>query len=182
MKYRSVILEDIANGNGVGVSLFIQGCSHHCPGCFNPESWDFDDADCPEFDSIIANTIIAQLNKPYINHLSILGGEPLEPRNLFPLACFIKQVKDNCPDKEIWLWTGCVWEILQETIRITDRAGYLEYILKNVDYLIDGPFIQEQKDLALQWRGSRNQRIIKSAESMKLNEQHFTDSYMILAD
>lgn len=169
MKYNAIVLEDIANGDGVGVSLYVQGCPHHCPGCFNPETWDFDSANCFEFDSVAVNTIIARLNKPYVNHLSILGGVPLESRNLFSLACFIKQVKDNCPDKEIWLWTGYTWEILQEIIQTTNNTGYLEYILRNVDYLIDGPYIQEQKDLTLKWRGSRNQRIIKSAESVRAN-------------
>lgn len=178
MKYSSIILEDTANGDGVGVSLFIQGCSHHCPGCFNPESWDFD-ADCPEFDQATIETIFNQLEKPYINHLSILGGEPLEPENLYILFNFLDLVKYKFPDKKIWLWTGYTWEMLQEAILLTtknnrwleySRSHYLEYILESVDFLVDGPFIQEEKDLTLVWRGSRNQRIIKCAESMKARQ------------
>lgn len=171
---------DVANGNGIGVSLYTQGCSHRCAHCFNPETWDFEGGQ--EFTQETQNTILDLLDQSYVDHFSILGGEPLEPQNTYPLACLISKIKSEHPHIKIWLWTGYTWETLQETIRTTDRAKYLEYILENIDYLIDGPFIQEQKDLTLSWRGSRNQRIIKSAESMKLNEKYFTDSYMILAD
>lgn len=180
MRYNTIVPVDIANGNGIGVSLYTQGCSRRCKQCFNPETWSFEGGQ--EFTQETQDTILDLLDQSYIDHFSILGGEPLEPQNTYPLACLISKIKSDYPHIKIWLWTGYTWEELQETIRAADNAKYLEYILKNVDYLVDGPFIQEQKDLTLQWRGSRNQRIIKSAESMRLNEKHLTDSYLILAD
>ena len=168
MRYNAVAFDDIANGRGVGVSLYLQGCSHFCPGCFNPETWDFDGGE--EFNTEVEKEILNHLGKPHINHLSILGGEPLAPCNLYKLSCFINKVNTIYPHITIWLWTGYTWEnLILRTKNGMSGVGYLKYILKNVDYLIDGPYIQEQKDLALSWRGSRNQRIIKSAESMRVN-------------
>lgn len=173
MRYSSILTDDVANGDGVGVSLYLQGCSHRCLGCFNPETWDFNSG--LEFDTKVEQKILGCLSKPQINHLSILGGEPLEKENWYPLSCFIQKVRYSFPHIKIWLWTGFTWEGLQEIIRTFDYVKYLEYILENVDYIIDGPFIQEKKDLTLLWRGSSNQRIIESSRSIKYNKEHFTD-------
>lgn len=167
MKYNAIVLEDIANGDGVGVSLYVQGCPHHCSGCFNPETWDYNLG--REFTLQEEEEIFRCLDKPYISHFSILGGEPLESHNIYALSRLINKIKRSYPHIKIWIWTGYTWRFLQNEICRAKNAKYLEYILKNTDYLIDGPFIQEEKDLTLKWRGSRNQRIIKSAESMRAN-------------
>ena len=165
MRYSSIVIEDIANGDGVGVSLYTQGCPHHCPGCFNPETWDFDGG--RELDEPIIETILYYLGKPYINHFSILGGEPLISKNLFPLSCLINKVRDCMPHLKIWLWSGYTIEELLERAK---TEHYLRFILEHIDFLVDGRFIQEQQDLTLKWRGSANQRIISCAESMKQNQ------------
>ena len=162
MRYNSIVVEDIANGDGVGVSLYTQGCPHHCPGCFNSHTWDFDGGQ--ELDEFVIETMLYYLGKPYINHFSILGGEPLVSKNLFPLSCLINKIRTNLPHIKIWVWTGYTFE---ELLQRRSEEGYLNYILKNIDVLIDGPFIQEKKDLTLKWRGSTNQRIIYCAEELK---------------
>lgn len=154
MRYAQIRKIDISNGEGIGVSLFIQGCSQHCKGCFNSETWDFQGGKIyyPE----TTEKIIELLNKPYITRFSILGGEPLEYKNLFELSCLINKIKSTYPHIKIWMWTGFLLEDLEEK-SLTN--SYLDYILNNIDVLVDGPFIQEEKDISLKWRGSRNQRI-----------------------
>lgn len=154
MRYAQIRKMDISNGEGIGVSLFIQGCSQHCKGCFNPETWDFQGGKIyhPE----TTEKIMELLNKPYIIRFSILGGEPLEYKNLFELSCLINKIKSTYPHIKIWMWTGFLLEDLEEK-SLTNP--YLDYVLSNIDVLVDGPFIQEEKDITLKWRGSRNQRI-----------------------
>lgn len=153
MRYNSIVLEDIANGDGVGVSLYVQGCSKHCPGCFNPETWDFNAGFA--FTEKEQEFILSNLAKPYINHFSILGGEPLEEQNLQDLTNLIMKIRDTFPHIKIWLWTGYEYNELFDK----QNNEYLNYILKNINFLIEGPFIQEQKDLTLLWRGSKNQKV-----------------------
>lgn len=176
MRYSYIIPTDIANGVGVGVSLYVQGCSHHCLGCFNPETWDYEGG--KEYTEETQETLLHYLSKPFINHLSILGGEPLDPKNVKTIEELIIKTKDSYPHIKIWLWTGYTWNQLQEIIKTNDQTCSLKSILKTVDYLIDGPFIQEEKDLTLSWRGSRNQRIIKSAETIKT----MSDSPLLLEE
>ena len=151
MNYAGIKKVDIANGPGVRVSLFVSGCRNHCPGCFNPEAWDFTYG--KPFTRETEDEIVTALRPSWIQGLSILGGEPMEPENQKALLPFIRRVKEELPDKDVWLYTGY----------------RLEYVgtfplLSYVDVVVDGPFIEEQKDAGLAFRGSRNQRIIHLRE------------------
>lgn len=149
LKYIKILNCDIANGPGFRVSLFVSGCSLHCPGCFNPDSWDFN---CGQPFSIKVQNKIMELLKPdYIKGLSILGGNPTEPQNEPELALFLKRVKEFYPDKDIWMWSGHTYE---ELLARNDE------LIKYCDVLIEGPFIESLKDFTIPWRGSTNQRII----------------------
>ena len=147
MNYGEIILNDIANGPGVRVSLFVSGCRNHCKGCFQPETWDFSFG--KPFTKEIEDGIIAALRPSWIQGLSILGGEPMEPENQEVLVPFLGRVKTELPDKDIWLYSGYKYEALLGS-----------KLLPLVDVLVDGPFIEAEKDISLSFRGSRNQRII----------------------
>lgn len=154
MNYSVIKDCDIADGEGVRISLFVSGCRHHCKGCFNQETWDFNYGN--EFTDKTIDFIIDLLDKPYISGLSILGGEPLEPENCPSVARLIKVVRNTLPAKNIWLWTGFYLSDLK-----TRTDENLTYILNNVDYIVEGPFIESLKDISLKFRGSSNQNIIK---------------------
>lgn len=147
MNYGEIILNDIANGPGVRVSLFVSGCRNHCKGCFNPETWDF--VFGKPFTKETEDEIISALRPSWIQGLSILGGEPMEPENQEVLVPFLERVKAELPDKDIWLYSGYNYEALLGS-----------KLLPLVDVLVDGPFIEAEKDISLSFRGSRNQRII----------------------
>jgi anaerobic ribonucleoside-triphosphate reductase activating protein len=154
MKYNRIKKNDIANGPGIGVSVYLQGCPHHCNGCFNQETWDFNGGQ--EFTYDTMKEITSSLQASGIKrHLSILGGEPLCPENLFLTDLIIKTVKEEYPDTKIYLWTGYIYENLDK------ENTYIKDILDKIDILIDGPFIEAEKDLSLTMRGSRNQRVIE---------------------
>lgn len=152
MNYGRINLTDVANGPGIRVSLFVSGCRNHCKGCFQPETWDFDYG--KEFTKIEEETILKQLGDPYISGLSLLGGDPFEPENVKVLIPFLERVKKVYPNKTIWCYTGYIYEDLLKDDNSSD-------MLKNIDVLVDGPFIEELKDITLEFRGSSNQRIIK---------------------
>ena len=151
MNYAGIKKVDIANGPGVRVSLFVSGCRNHCKGCFNPETWDFSYG--KPFTRETEDEIIEALRPSWIQGLSILGGEPTEKENAAALIPFLKRVREELPEKDIWLYSGYTYEMLQG-----------EEILTLVDVLVDGPFLLEQKDAGLAFRGSRNQRIIDLKE------------------
>ena len=154
MKYAGLIKNDLAAAPGVCVSFFVQGCPFRCPGCHNPESWDFEGG--KKFTPEVLDEIIKSLSANNIpRSLCIMGGEPLCEENLFLTTLIIKEVRKYNPNLKIYLWTGYYIEDLK-----TKENNKIDYILNNIDCLIDGPFIQEEKDLTLQMRGSRNQRII----------------------
>lgn len=156
MRYAGLIKNDLAAAPGVCVSFFVQGCPLRCPGCHNPESWDFEGG--MEFSTKTLNDIITSLSANGIERpLCIMGGEPLCSENLFLTTLIIKEVRQQKPNVKIYLWTGYTYE---ELLSKKTSNPKLEYILDNIDCLIDGPFIQEEKDITLQMRGSRNQRII----------------------
>lgn len=163
MRYASIRSLDVSNGLGVGVALFTQGCPFHCPGCFNPETWDFNSG--KEFTKETKNGIIELIKRPYIDRFSILGGEPLVPQNRFELACLIQNIKNKRPDIKIWIYTGYLLENL-----LKEDSQYLQNILYNTDVLVDGPFIQELKDISLPFCGSRNQRIIDLPKTLAKEE------------
>ena len=138
---------DIANGPGVRVSLFVSGCRNHCDGCFNPETWDFDYG--TPFTHQTEDEILEALRPSWIQGLSLLGGEPMEPENQAALLPFLKRVRRELPEKDIWLSSGYTFEDLRD-----------QPLLKLVDVLVDGPFLKDRKDAGLAFRGSGNQRII----------------------
>jgi len=152
MRYATIYPFDISNGQGIRVSLFTQGCDKHCPGCFNSETWDFNSGKEFSYETI---SEILRLAKPdWISGLSILGGEPLNPKNISEVAHICTAFKNKYPNKTIWIWTGYTFEELKHM-----QNPYISIILQNADYIIDGPFIESEKDLSLKWRGSANQHI-----------------------
>lgn len=155
MKYAGIIENDVVNGEGVCVSLFTQGCPHRCKGCFNPETWNFNGG--IEIDvKVLTVDIINLLQKNNIQrNFSILGGEPLCLENRMEVDFIIKHVKERFPDIKIFLWTGYA---IEELIQKNDL--YINEVLKSIDYLIEGPYIEEERDITLKWRGSKNQRIL----------------------
>ncbi len=159
MNYATVKWCDIANGEGVRVSLFVSGCTHRCKNCFNEVAWDF--AYGQPFDQAIEDRIVKELNSEYIAGLSLLGGEPLEPENQAGLYPFVKRVKALYPQKSVWCYTGFTLDektgVLQEKHKNTLLT---EKLLSLVDILVDGPYIEELKDIRLKFRGSSNQRVI----------------------
>lgn len=162
MKYAGIIKNDVAAGKGVNVTFFVQGCPLHCPGCHNPQTWDFDGG--KEFTNDTLDEIIKSINANGVQrNLSIMGGEPLCQENLFLTTLVITTVKQNFPNITIYLWTGYTYE------ELTKRQDKTEQILNNIDYLIDGPFIYSERDITLPMRGSRNQRIINVKE-LRSNE------------
>lgn len=159
MKYAQIREMDVTNGSGIGVALFTQGCPYHCKNCFNPETWDFDKG--TDWTKETENNIIELLKPKYITRLSILGGEPLVERNIAPLTALLKRVKGIYPDKQVWLYTGGDFEVLE---------GLYEEIFQYIDILIDGRYIDDLRDYKLKWRGSSNQRIIDVQKSLKEGE------------
>ena len=156
MRYAGLIKNDTAAAPGICVTFFVQGCPLRCPGCHNPESWDFDGG--KEFTPEVLDEIISGLTANNINRtLCIMGAEPLCSENLFLTTLIIKEVRQQKPNVKIYLWTGYTYE---ELLSKKTSNPKLEYVLDNIDCLIDGPFIREEKDITLQMRGSRNQRII----------------------
>lgn len=163
MRYASIRDIDISNGKGIGISVWTQGCSIRCPGCHNSSIWDFNGGQ--EWSTEEFNALRQLLKRTYITRLSILGGEPLLPQNFSDLAAILMYTKQQRPDIKTWCWTGYTFEQLQKKYGISSDAdfqtkGDFRNILNNLDYLIDGPFILEKKDLTLKWRGSSNQRVI----------------------
>lgn len=148
MNYAKIKKNDIANGPGIRVSLFVSGCRNHCPGCFNPETWDFDYGE--PFTKTTEKEIIKALRPTWIQGLSILGGDPMEPENQRALLPLLKRIRITLPAKDVWLYTGYRYEAVK-------NAGILNW----ADVLVDGPFIEAEKDITLAFRGSRNQRIIE---------------------
>ena len=166
MNYATIKKYDVANGPGVRVSLFVSGCSHHCPGCFNPETWDFNYG--KEFNSDVINEIIQALEPSYIHGFTLLGGEPFEYRNQQGLLPLLREIRTRFPNKDIWCYTGYDFEkdILGKMITTWEET---KEMLSLIDILVDGEFVEAKKDLALRFRGSSNQRIIKVQESLKEN-------------
>ena len=167
MNYAEIKNCDIANGPGVRVSLFVSGCTHHCPGCFNQVAWDFDYG--KPFTQETIDQILTMLKPGYIKGLTLLGGEPFEPENQPAVVELLRQIKAEYPEKSIWAFSGYLfdrdilagrlgpWEITRE---------YLSYL----DVLVDGPFVESRKNLSLRFRGSENQRIIDVPASLAENQ------------
>lgn len=164
MNYATIKNCDIANGPGVRVSLFVSGCTHHCPGCFNEVAWDF--AYGQPFTEETEKTILSMLAPDYIKGLTLLGGEPFEPENQAPIVALLRKIKKQYPDKSIWAFSGYLFDRDMLSGRLGDLGEYLSYL----DVLVDGPFLQLKKDLSLRFRGSSNQRIIDVPQSLARQE------------
>ena len=171
MNYASIRTCDIANGEGVRVSLFVSGCTHHCKGCFNEAAWDF--AYGEPFTKKTENEILAALEPDFIDGLTLLGGEPMEPENQRALAPFLRRFRAKFGDaKTLWIYTGCVYDLdllptsgaaLGPEVNSPHkrwRTEVTDEILSLTDVLVDGPFVESLKDISLKFRGSSNQRII----------------------
>ena len=154
MRYHNITKDDMLNGDGLRVVLWVSGCSHGCPGCQNPVTWD------PEgglpFDEAAWGEICAELEKDYVSGITFSGGDPLHPANREEIGVLIRKVREQFPGKTIWVYTGFLWEEVQELP-----------FMKEVDVLVDGRFEQEKKDNTLHWKGSANQRVIDVKESLR---------------
>ena len=160
MNYATIKNCDIANGPGVRVSLFVSGCTHRCPGCFNEVAWDFDYGE--PFTQECIDRILAMLAPGYVKGLTLLGGEPFEPQNQGAIVELLRQVKAKYPDKSIWAFSGYLFDRDILSGRLGDTREYLSYL----DVLVDGPFIEAKKNLSLRFRGSENQRLIDVPASL----------------
>ncbi len=159
MNYQTIIKDDLVNGEGVRCSLFVSGCSHGCVECFNEKAWDYRSG--LAFSTETVEIILNELNKPYVQGLSLLGGDPLMPKNISTVIELCKVVKEKYPNKDIWCWSGYT---LEEIIN-----NHASVILEYIDVLVDGKFILEEKNLELPFRGSNNQRILRKGVDYALS-------------
>ena len=167
MNYGEIKKCDIANGEGVRVSLFVSGCRHHCPGCFNQATWDFSYG--KEFTEETEKQLLELLRPDYIDGLSLLGGEPFEPENQEVLTELLRKVKKLYPEKTVWCYSGYLFdkELLNPS---RARCGYTDEMLSRIDVLVDGRLVEALKDIRLVFRGSANQRIIDVKQSLETGE------------
>lgn len=159
MRYASVRKMDISNGEGVGVALFVQGCPEpHCYNCFNTQTWDFNGG--KEWTEEIKNKFLELIDKPYIKRITLIGGEPLADENVQDILDLVNEIRLSFPDKTIWIYSGyTIEDIVNTPIR--------KEIIKQCDVLVDGRYIDSERDITLKWRGSKNQRVIDLKETFK---------------
>ena len=157
MRYNKIRKMDISNGPGVRVSIFVQGCMFHCKNCFNPDTWDFKGG--KEYTDETIDHVIELCGKEHIVGLSILGGEPLHPNNIDGVTKLAKKFKETYPNKSLWTWSGFTFDLKKD-----------EEIMKYIDVLVDGQFVNDLYDPTLSWRGSSNQRVIDVKKSLKNND------------
>ena len=164
MHYGNIKNYDIADGEGVRVTLFCSGCTNRCEGCFQPETWDF----CygKEYTKETEDELIQMLTNPNIQGLTLLGGDPFEPSNQRTLITLLRRVKQELPTKDVWAYTGFVYEqdLLEGQRKHTEVT---DEMLSYIDVLVDGPFVIDQKDISLYFRGSTNQRVIDMPKTLK---------------
>ena len=166
MNYAEIKTYDIANGPGVRVSFFVSGCTHHCKNCFNEIAWDFNYGE--EFTEEIQDYILEAVSPIHYQGLSLLGGEPMEPNNQRGLLPLVKAFKEKFPNKNLWVYTGYVYEDLIHESRA--RCEVTDELLSYIDVLVDGKFVEELKDITLRFKGSSNQRIIDMPQTLKEKE------------
>lgn len=167
MHIGQILKADSANGPGIRLSVFVSGCTNRCKGCFQPQTWDFNYG--RKYDRDMEDYIIGELSKEYYQGITVLGGEPFEPENQEGVLNLIKRVKSDLPSKDIWIYSGCIYdvELLDGGARYTE---FTDEILDNIDVLVDGRFVEEKKNVTLSFRGSENQRIIDMKETRKSGE------------
>lgn len=177
MNYIKISKEDICNGDGLRVVLWLSGCSHHCYNCQNSQTWEPDGGII--FDADAKRELFNELEKDYISGLTLTGGDPLHENNLEGVLSLIEEIRVSFPEKTIWLYTGYTWEELFNTsyrkdyicTTTTDKAAiYRQEIIKNVNVLVDGRYIDSQRDITLKWCGSSNQRVIGVQKSLEKGE------------
>ncbi|MDR3313500.1 MAG: anaerobic ribonucleoside-triphosphate reductase activating protein [Oscillospiraceae bacterium] len=174
MNVATIKPHDIANGVGVRVSLFVSGCEHACPACFNPEAWDFSFGE--PYTDATESRILAALAPEHIRGLTLLGGEPLHPRNRAVVCALAERVRQTYPAKDIWCYTGYHFE--QELLPECQRDPVLRRLLEQLDTLVDGRFVEAKKNLSLRFRGSENQRVLRCRASLAAGEAILDDTYM----
>lgn len=157
MRYHNITHDDMLNGDGLRVVLWVAGCTHRCPQCHNPITWDIEGG--IPFDEAAKEEIFTALDKEYISGITFSGGDPLHPANRADVATLILEIHAKYPQKTIWLYTGYVWEEIK-------TLPYMQY----VDVLVDGPFLVGEKDVKLHWRGSANQQVIDVQETLRLGQ------------
>lgn len=167
MNYATIKPRDIANGPGVRVSLFVSGCTHHCKNCFNQEAWDFDYGE--PFTQKTIDHIIDLMRPGFVKGITLLGGEPFEPENQPDLVKLLRQIKRELPGKSIWAFSGYLFDKDILAGRLGNPAITREFV-SYLDVLVDGPFIEEKKNLGLRFRGSENQRLIDVPKSLAAGE------------
>ena len=165
MNYGRINPNDIANGTGVRVTLFVSGCTHHCKGCFNSETWDFNYG--TPFTEETEDKILGLLKPDYIEGLTLLGGEPMEPQNQRALVTFLKKVRESYPQKNVWCYSGYLFD--SEIIKGRAHCEVTDEFLSYIDVLVDGRFVEKMKNIMLKFRGSENQRIIDVQKSLGQN-------------
>ncbi len=171
IRYASIRKLDISNGEGIGVALFVQGCPFHCYNCFNPETWDFNGG--KEWTEEIEKEFLSLIDRPYIKRISILGGEPLTEQNLDEILELTNKISVLFPEKTIWLYTGYTWEQIN-TKNLSSYKDSNNIIRRKIvalcDVLVDGRYIDSQRDITLKWRGSKNQKVIDVQKSLQNGE------------
>ncbi len=166
MNFATIKYNDVSNGPGIRTSLFVSGCTHRCKGCFNSVAWDFDYGE--KYTEKTENEIIESLKSPYVKGLTLLGGEPFEPQNQEALLKLVKRVKRELPDKTIWCFSGyTIEEMLEGNLSGVPTTLPL---LKSIDVLVDGRFVEELKSLSLKFKGSSNQRTILVQKTLETGE------------
>lgn len=170
MRYAAIRSFDVTNGEGNGISLFVQGCPFHCKYCFNPETWDFIHG--KEWTPEIEESFINLANRDYIKRITILGGSPLCDENVCDVMRIVQKIRNRYPNKMIWVYTGYTWEsiispVILDDLMFTIRRDARMEVLKNIDVLVDGQFEYDKKDFSLKFRGSSNQRLINVQKSLK---------------
>lgn len=171
MNYAQIRSMDISNGEGIGVSLFVQGCDFHCKNCFNSETWEFSKGQ--EWNDKTKNQFLKLVEKPFIQRVSILGGEPLHPKNVQNVLKIVDEIRVSYPTKNIWLYTGYTWEQIMHPVITDINSEQLKMLqmrkelVSKCNVLIDGRYVDELRDISLHWRGSSNQRVINVQETLK---------------
>ncbi len=164
MNYATIKYCDIANGPGVRTSLFVSGCTHHCKGCFNEVAWPFDYG--KPFDKAVRNEIFASCKPDYIAGLTLLGGEPMEPENQRALVSFVRNFRALYPQKTVWCYSGYTYEQLSGQEVSRGRCEVTDELLRLLDVLVDGPYIEAQHDISLRFKGSTNQRLLDMPKTL----------------
>lgn len=163
MYYSAIHDLDVANGPGIRVTLFVSGCPHHCPNCFNKETWDFYYG--KPFTEVAMSDLLEKLSKEQIKGFTLLGGEPFAPANQGACATILETVRAEFPSKDIWCFSGYLFD--RDILRMAGRLPHTSRMLSCIDVLIDGPFVQKLKNPSLKFKGSENQRTIDVQESLK---------------